>query len=208
MPRKTFDNLPSTKREKIYKAALKEFSTNSFKTSSIANIVKEAGIPRGSFYQYFEDKKDIYMYIAHEVAKAKFVYFGSIIENKKNYTIFQFLMALTEAGIEFSRACPEFQQYGIQFNRDDVFKEELHGAYVDQVVELYLTVLREDANKGLLRQDLNLRMVAKMLYTLQTQLLEEEFIRGDRLEMDQLRERMKEMLEVFMYGILENNSKK
>lgn len=208
MPTKTYDNLPPEKREKIYEAALKEFSTNSFKTSSIANIIKEAGIPRGSFYQYFRDKKDIYMYIAHELAKAKFGYFAPIIENKKDYTIFEFLMALTEAGVEFSQSCPQLQQYGIQFNRDDVFKDELHGAYVNQVMELYLSVLREDAKKGLLRHDLNLKMVAKMLYTLQTGLLEEEFIKGDQIQMDELLKRMREMLEVFMNGILENNSKK
>lgn len=32
------------------------------KEASIANIVKLAEIPRGSFYQYFEDKEDLYYY--------------------------------------------------------------------------------------------------------------------------------------------------
>ena len=63
MPKSTFFNLKQEKREKIEKALMKEFSNNSFEQASISNIIKEAEIPRGSFYQYFEDKEDAIKYI-------------------------------------------------------------------------------------------------------------------------------------------------
>ena len=53
MPKQTFFNLKEDKKEKIEKALIKEFSRNSFEKASISNIILEANIPRGSFYQYF-----------------------------------------------------------------------------------------------------------------------------------------------------------
>ncbi len=63
MPSRTFFNLKEEKKERIEKALIHEFSKGSFEQASITNIIKEANIPRGSFYQYFEDKKDAVKYI-------------------------------------------------------------------------------------------------------------------------------------------------
>lgn len=70
MPKQTFFNLPHEKRELLIKSAKKEFSRVPLSEASIANIIKSAGIPRGSFYQYFEDKEDAFYYILEEQTKA------------------------------------------------------------------------------------------------------------------------------------------
>ena len=66
MPKITFFNLNIEKREKIKKAIINEFSKHTIAKASISNIVEEAQIPRGSFYQYFEDKEDALKYIIDE----------------------------------------------------------------------------------------------------------------------------------------------
>lgn len=63
MPKRTFFNLPADKRNMLLEAAKKEFTRVPLFQASIANIVRAAGIPRGSFYQYFEDKEDLYLYL-------------------------------------------------------------------------------------------------------------------------------------------------
>lgn len=63
MPKSTFYNLKKEKREKIEEALKKEFSENIFEKASVSNIIEKAGIPRGSFYQYFEDKEDALKYV-------------------------------------------------------------------------------------------------------------------------------------------------
>ncbi len=63
MPSRTFFNLKEEKRNRIEKALIHEFSKGSFEQASITNIIEEAKIPRGSFYQYFEDKKDAIKYV-------------------------------------------------------------------------------------------------------------------------------------------------
>mgnify|MGYP002588050180 CR=1 FL=1 len=49
--------------EKLLEAATREFSTRPFNEASINQIIKEAGIPRGSFYMYFQDKEDLFRYL-------------------------------------------------------------------------------------------------------------------------------------------------
>lgn len=59
MPKETFLKLPKEKIEKIIKAAKKEFERVPIEQASIKNIVEDAEIARGSFYQYFESKEDL-----------------------------------------------------------------------------------------------------------------------------------------------------
>lgn len=66
MPKSTFYNLNKEKREKIKKALKKEFTIHSFEKASISNMIEEANIPRGSFYQYFENKEDALKYIIED----------------------------------------------------------------------------------------------------------------------------------------------
>jgi len=63
MPKQTFFNLPAAKQERLLDAARTEFSKMPVADVSISNIIRLAQIPRGSFYQYFEDKEDLYFYL-------------------------------------------------------------------------------------------------------------------------------------------------
>ena len=58
MPTNTFLNLPIEKKKKIMNAAKSEFVEYSFYDASINRIIKNAGISRGSFYMYFENKEE------------------------------------------------------------------------------------------------------------------------------------------------------
>lgn len=66
MPKETFFNLEEHKKTSIIAAAKLEFTENELHKARVSNIIKQAGIPRGSFYQYFEDIDDLYYYIIDE----------------------------------------------------------------------------------------------------------------------------------------------
>ena len=63
MPSSTFLNLPAQKQEKLLEAATREFSQRPYTEVSINQIIKDAGIPRGSFYMYFTDKEELFRYV-------------------------------------------------------------------------------------------------------------------------------------------------
>ena len=66
MPKETFLNLSKEKQQKVINSAKKEFARVPIENVSIKNIVEEADIARGSFYQYFESKEDLLIYILKE----------------------------------------------------------------------------------------------------------------------------------------------
>lgn len=63
MPTQRFLKLRDEKKQAILAAAVHEFSRVPYSLASINQIIKEAGISRGSFYTYFDDKDDLMQYV-------------------------------------------------------------------------------------------------------------------------------------------------
>ncbi len=66
MPKKTFYNLPESKRSRLLQAAYAEFARHGYEGASITRLVKHLGIAKGSVYQYFADKRELYHYLGQE----------------------------------------------------------------------------------------------------------------------------------------------
>lgn len=62
MPKETFFNLDEGKKERIMRAAVSEFCMHGFEKGNIGNVSSSAGVSKGSMYQYFENKKELFLY--------------------------------------------------------------------------------------------------------------------------------------------------
>lgn len=98
MPTELYNALSTEKKELIFNAAMDEFSRYPFEYSSINQIVKTSGIARGSFYLYFQDKLDIYLYTIQKVLKQQSQRF--IRDVNPDGDIFNFYRALFEYNLE------------------------------------------------------------------------------------------------------------
>ena len=58
-----FEKLSEEKKKKIIDSCIKEFSENGYVNASTNNIVLNAGISKGSLFNYFVNKKNLYLYI-------------------------------------------------------------------------------------------------------------------------------------------------
>jgi AcrR family transcriptional regulator len=101
LPKPTFFNLKEEKRNVLVEAAKKEFSRVSLYDASIANILKTAGIPRGSFYQYFENKEDAFFYLVGEHARKRFETFIALLETHDG-DLFEATRVMFHTMLEFS----------------------------------------------------------------------------------------------------------
>jgi len=63
MPSETWWNLEEHKRLAIIHAAIHEFAHANYAQASLSQIVKTVGIAKGSMYQYFSDKEELYLYV-------------------------------------------------------------------------------------------------------------------------------------------------
>ena len=77
MPSATFFRLPEEKRQRLIDACWEELTQVRFADVSINRIIAAARIPRGSFYQYFEDKEDLIRYLLEDLRQ----YFTTLLRN-------------------------------------------------------------------------------------------------------------------------------
>lgn len=108
MPTSTFENLSDDKKERIIAGAMKEFSSHSLNNASISNIVKYSQISRGSFYQYFEDKDDLYLYL---IKKFQHNYRKLMVKCFKSHNG-DFYEAYLEFGTTYIQAITESEKFG------------------------------------------------------------------------------------------------
>ena len=110
MPRPTFFNLPEEKRNALVAAAIDEFAENDFQSASISRLVANLGIAKGSFYQYFDDKRDLYFYLIDHVMKERMDFIRRETSDEKKADYLLYLQDLLETGIRYDAAYPRHGQ--------------------------------------------------------------------------------------------------
>ena len=201
MPTSTFLNLPKEKQDNIIEASLKEFKRVLLKDASINKIIKDANIPRGSFYNYFEDINDLYVYSISEY-KASFI--GIIEESLKEKK-----GDLTEATLKiFDKTiykCKKdenkqlIKNIFLNLNYNVLIKNRLE---CEQLGDKYrLIELLEQVDKT----KLNIKTEEELLYILDIiiDFLMHGFIEIflDNKETDEVRKKIKKQLDILKRGI-------
>lgn len=167
MPKNTFFNLQEEKRKRILDSAIKVFTEKHYDKVTIDNIVNEAQIPKGSFYQYFENKDDLYMYMFSEYGGAKMNIFADLIEKIDDISfkdfLMQFIIGIKELrqsneqldclGDEYLEQCP-------QSIKKKILKNELPKYYltIEKAITLYI-------KKGEFRSDIDTKVASYCVFS-------------------------------------------
>lgn len=124
MPTQTFFDLKKEKQQRIIHAACRIFTKIPYEKVSIQDIVNEAEIPRGSFYQYFLDKEDLYLYLSRVVLsqnigityRDNMDYFWKVLYNEvpdKSFTIWE------QAAVDTLRGSMHEDEFHFMMDRPD-----------------------------------------------------------------------------------------
>lgn len=116
MPKSTFYRLNAAKRRRIEEAAREIFLRHPYREVTISRIVDMAGIPRGSFYQYFEDLEDLFQYLFEHAVE---LYEAYVFERIKHYKgdVFTFLKDSFEGDYAYL-AASDFHELKRKFFRE------------------------------------------------------------------------------------------
>jgi AcrR family transcriptional regulator len=106
MPKQTFLNLPPEKRETVMNAAIEEFAEYGLENASTNRIVKNSGIAKGSFYQYFEDKQDVFMHMLDLIEQKEIEFFKEQHPPDQKMDVFHYYSWMVKQGMEFGLANP------------------------------------------------------------------------------------------------------
>lgn len=158
MPKDTFNNLSKEKKKRIFDAAVQEFSVRRFSDASINQIVKNAGIPKGSFYQYFVDKEDIYLYMVEEMSKD----IHEIIEaTNPDASFFETVIQRAKGTIQVGKLRPDYAKIGALtvIDNSDFILQLLRASN-----QKYIEIIERDKQRGLIKPEIDSEVVIKMIY--------------------------------------------
>lgn len=84
MANQTFLNLSESRREEILLAAYEEFALKGFDAASLSIIIKKLQLAKGSFYRYFNSKKDLYAYLIMDASSRRLKNLDMLIDKDQH----------------------------------------------------------------------------------------------------------------------------
>ncbi|MBW4681846.1 MAG: TetR/AcrR family transcriptional regulator [Microcoleus vaginatus WJT46-NPBG5] len=172
MPSQTFFNLPVPRQRIVIDSAITEFANHSYEAASISSIVSQAKIAKGSFYQYFEDKQDLYLYLVDLAIEARNSFIAGVNLPSIQVGFFIYLRALFEAVLAFQLANPAFTQilYRGPNHGDVPFREEVLKRINAASIAFMRQCVQEGIAQGQLAADVNPDIAAFTIVTLGNEL--------------------------------------
>lgn len=203
MPTVTFMNLSKEKKDKIIKAAKKEFSRVPISEVLIKNIVEDAEIARGSFYQYFDSKEDLLKFLLEEEME-KVDEFAKQALKETSGDIFEVYIRMYDFLInqDLIKEDKIFHQKvleNIKTSEEDFYilknlmGEELKGPFQkDEIIS------KVDKSKLKINNDNDLKIIIKMLFIVTKKAIVSSFKYNSK---EEARDEYIKMIEFLKYGI-------
>lgn len=202
MPTETFLKLPDKKKEKILLAGKKEFARVSFPETSIKNIAQDAGIARGSFYQYFESKQDLLEYILKNHIQELNENLEKVLK-EKNGDLFEIFINLYDHLVNecvFAKEKEFFKKIfeNMKTTEDNLFSMKIKEYKPKEISNYYEKI---DKHNLKIKSKEELEIVIKMLHTLTQKAVVVNYKYKSK---EKAREIYIKQLEYIKYGILKN----
>lgn len=143
MPKKTFFNLCKSKKEKIINTAYDIFIEEDYENINIRNITSRIGISIGSFYQYFSDKDDLYLYLMSNIEKKVY----SMELQKRHFLL------IDKDAIPIEQICTKKE---IAFNRT------WYSVPVEVMMKFYFGEYSSELNSHVMEELVNLKNSGKL----------------------------------------------
>lgn len=181
MPTKTFHSLPDEKRQMIFNASLEEFSDNGYPMASTNRICKQAGISKGSMFQYFENKEDLFLYVVRKALRDIIdMYRAENIIYNENMSLKDIFISSSMQMIRFYEKLPAHYRLYLRINYEIDFPDfkkirRYLNRHVSAVTQKFVEIGR---TRGLLNRKLRPDLVMFLINSMLFRLVELFFIPG------------------------------
>ncbi len=187
MPKSTFFNLPEEKRNLILEVAIDEFAGKDYDSASISQIVARAGIAKGSFYQYFEDKRDLYFYLVELAAEEKKRFLARHPPPDPEMDLFDYLRWLLRIGMTFELSQPKLGWVAFRaIYVERPFGDDVLDHVQRRALDYYRSLLQMGVDQGSVDPEIDMDMavfiVSRLFAEYGRHLIEREQLSLDDLE--------------------------
>ena len=139
MPTETFQNLSGEKRSRLLVAARTEFARHEFADARLDRIAAAAQVPKGSLYQYFENKEELYVHSIREAMHAAWQLFERHVERTQPSNCLELLRETMLHTIWLAEHEPDLATLyaRVVFAKDTHARGQLYGSYTEHSDQFY-----------------------------------------------------------------------
>lgn len=201
MPTQTFHNLNIDKKNRIIDAILDELGLHTYEHINIQNIIIDAKIPRGSFYQYFKDKDDLFAFFYDYTYKIKLKYWDNILSSTLDIPFLERLKSIYLRGYKFSTDYPKVVKIGYRisesqkFRNDENYKKGIHIA-----IDLYEGFIKTDQEKGYIRKDIDARLLSSFITEFLQKVTLDELL-NEKFDLKIVETKVNQLIDIIEKGI-------
>ena len=160
MPKQTFFNLPEEKRNKIINLSLLEFAQHSYRTASLSRIVEKAGIAKGSMYQYFKNKKGLYLYLINFTTNRKLSYLDRHLDSSiEDFYILYKQLVFLAVKYDLGNIGKSLFTYNALNNRSDKEMREIAMEMKEKKRDFLKKYVNTARERGQIRKDVDVDLI-------------------------------------------------
>jgi len=194
MPTATFTKLPEEKQERVLQACVKEFGIRNVREANLSNIVKDAGIARGSLYQYFPTKDDLYVYVYETLRARRAEYVKPALELYKKEPFLHFFETFHMRNIEYLMQNPSHLALGQQlYSCNYGVSRRVIQHLQNQYKEMFIIAIEFDKERGIINRDIDTSVLADLCVHFTTDVFIFQSV-NTQLSMDNIRDYVHKML--------------
>lgn len=162
MPKDTFFNLSEEKRERIIDTAIDEFAMYDYRTASLSRVVEKAGIAKGSMYQYFENKKDLYLYLIDFVSSKKLEYVSKNLDISAHTDFFKLYEDMIFFAAKFGIDFPKYEHVGYNAFKENYNEEigDISTKLLNASRDFIRSFIEKAQEEGQIRKDMDADLAA------------------------------------------------
>lgn len=163
MPKNTFSIISEEKRERIFKAAADAFARDGYANTNIKDIAKNAGISKGSIYDYFENKEDLYLSVCTNAINESRLNIDSVIDEGKDF--FEQIEDIFLKGFDFVVKNPQYIQLYVNVSSCGMeqFAEKLTLKVEKHTADYYKAAIKRGIDDGVIRPNIDVNMASFLI---------------------------------------------
>lgn len=151
----------------LYEAAMSAFSEHSFQEASLNDILKAAGMNKGSFYYRFRDKMELYLSLLYRMGIEKMRLFQEHEVSKTSNGFFDEFRNMAHIGLLLAKKDPRFMPFSRRILQEEALVRERITQTFGNLSGPLLTDMVERAKaSGEFRPDLSTRTTVFVIETL------------------------------------------
>lgn len=166
MPKEAFKSIPTEKRERILGAAARLFAERGFSRTDVAEIASQAGVAKGSMYNYFSNKAELYFHVCRDgMERSRQAVYGEL---RADWDIYRQIQHIFRNGVAFVQSNPEYVRLYLNVSSSGMenFADKLTLEVEKHTADHLKNLLREGIKGGHVRPDLNVSLAAFLINSL------------------------------------------